>query len=59
MLKLYHKGMSTCSRKARFLPAGKGLDWEGVEPDLRRGDQQPDIPAVDEQGRDGGMAACG
>ena len=39
MLKLYHNDMSTCSQKVRFLLAVKGIEWEGVELDLRRGDQ--------------------
>ena len=39
MLKLYHNDMSTCSQKVRFLLAEKGVEWEGVELDLRRGDQ--------------------
>ena len=45
MLKLYHNDMSTCSQKVRFLLAEKGIEWEGMELDLRRGDQlQPDQP---------------
>ena len=44
MLKLYHNDMSTCSQKVRFLLAVKGIEWEGVELDLRRGDQlQPEF----------------
>ena len=39
MLKLYHNDMSTCSQKVRFLLAEKGIEWEGMELDLRRGDQ--------------------
>ena len=60
MLKLYHNDMSTCSQKVRFLLVEKGLEWEGVELDLRRGDQQqPEflkinpkglVPALDHDG---------
>lgn len=60
MLKLYHNDMSTCSQKVRFLLAEKGVEWEGVELDLRGGDQQrPDflkinpkglVPALDHDG---------
>ena len=60
MLKLYHNDMSTCSQKVRFLLAEKGLEWEGVELDLRGGDQQrPEflkinpkglVPALDHDG---------
>jgi len=32
--------MSSCAQKVRFALAEKGLDWEGVELNLRRGDQQ-------------------
>ena len=60
MLKLYHNDMSTCSQKVRFLLAEKGVEWEGVELDLRGGDQQrPEflkinpkglVPALDHDG---------
>ena len=60
MLKLYHNDMSTCSQKVRFLLAEKGVEWEGVELDLRRGDQlQPEflkfnpkglVPVLDHDG---------
>ena len=51
MLKLYHNDMSTCSQKVRFLLAEKGLEWEGVELDLRRGDQQqPDFLKINPKG---------
>ena len=40
MIKLYHNDMSACAQKVRFTLAEKGLDWEGEELNLRRGDQQ-------------------
>ena len=40
MIKLYHNDMSSCAQKVRFALTEKGLDWEGAELDLRRGDQQ-------------------
>lgn len=40
MLTLYHNDMSTCSQKVRFVLATKGLDWDGIELNLRAGDQQ-------------------
>ena len=39
MLTLYHNDMSSCSQKVRFMLAAKGLEWSGVELDLREGDQ--------------------
>lgn len=51
MLKLYHNDMSTCSQKVRFLLAVKGIEWEGVELDLRRGDQlQPEFLKINPKG---------
>ena len=51
MLKLYHNDMSTCSQKVRFLLAEKGLEWEGQELDLRRGDQlQPEFLKINPKG---------
>ncbi len=60
MLKLYHNDMSTCSQKVRFLLVEKEVEWEGVELDLRRGDQlQPEflkfnpkglVPVLDHDG---------
>jgi len=43
VLELYHNDMSTCAQKVRLVLAEKGLDWEGHELSLRRGDQhKPD-----------------
>lgn len=39
MLRLYHGSTSVCAIKARLTLAEKGLPWEGVLLDLRRGDQ--------------------
>ena len=51
MLKLYHNDMSTCSQKVRFLLVEKGLEWEGQELDLRRGDQlQPGFLKINPKG---------
>ena len=51
MLKLYHNDMSTCAQKVRFLLAEKGLEWEGRELNLRRGDQlQPDFLKINPKG---------
>ena len=51
MLKLYHNDMSTCSQKARFVLAEKGIEWEGQELDLRRGDQlQPEFLKINPKG---------
>jgi glutathione S-transferase len=40
MLTLYHNDMSVCAAKVRTALAEKGLDWNGVHLDLRRGDAQ-------------------
>ena len=51
MIKLYHNDMSSCAQKVRFALAEKGLDWEGEELDLRRGDQQrPDYLRINPKG---------
>ena len=43
---LYHNNMSTCSQKVRLALAEKGVDFDSVELDLRRGDQmQPEYKA--------------
>ena len=39
MIVLYHNNMSTCAQKVRYVLAEKGLDWESVELNLRKGDQ--------------------
>lgn len=39
MLRLYHGATSVCAIKARLTLAEKGLPWDGVLLDLRRGDQ--------------------
>lgn len=39
MIALYHNNMSTCAQKVRYLLAEKGLEWESIELNLRRGDQ--------------------
>ena len=39
MLRLYHGSTSVCAIKARLTLAEKGLPWDGVLLDLRRGDQ--------------------
>lgn len=51
MIKLYHNDMSSCAQKVRFALATKGVDWEGEELDLRRGDQlQPDFLKINPKG---------
>ncbi len=51
MIKLYHNDMSSCAQKVRFALATKGLDWQGEELDLRRGDQlRPDYPKINPKG---------
>jgi glutathione S-transferase len=51
MIKLYHNDMSSCAQKVRFALAEKELAWEGVELDLRRGDQQkPDYLKINPKG---------
>lgn len=51
MLTLFHNAMSTCSQKVRFALHEKNLDWEGVELDLRRGDQlKPDYLKINPKG---------
>ena len=42
MITLYHNNMSTCAQKVRYVLAEKGLDWESVELNLRKGDQHTD-----------------
>ena len=42
MIVLYHNNMSTCAQKVRYVLAEKGLDWESVELNLRKGDQHTD-----------------
>ena len=39
MIVLYHNNMSTCAQKVRYVLAEKGLEWESVELNLRKGDQ--------------------
>lgn len=39
MLTLYHAGNSVCSIKARLALEEAGLDWEGIELDLGKGEQ--------------------
>ncbi len=39
MITLYHNNMSTCAQKVRYVLAEKGLEWESVELNLRKGDQ--------------------
>ena len=39
MIALYHNNMSTCAQKVRYVLAEKGLEWESVELNLRKGDQ--------------------
>ena len=39
MLKLYHNDMSSCAQKVRFVLSEKNLEWDGVELNLRQGDQ--------------------
>ncbi len=34
MLTLYHQGGAVCAQKVRLALAEKGLEWQGVEPDL-------------------------
>jgi len=51
MIKLYHNDMSTCAQKVRFILATKGLEWEGEELNLRRGDQvQPEFLKINPKG---------
>ena len=43
--------MSSCAQKVRFALATKGLEWEGEELDLRRGDQlRPDYLKINPKG---------
>ena len=39
MLELYDFNNSVCAQKVRMTLAEKGLDWESVELNLRKGDQ--------------------
>ena len=51
MLKLYHNDMSSCAQKVRFVLAEKGLEWDGQEMDLRRGDQlKPEFLKINPKG---------
>ena len=51
MLTLYHNDMSSCAQKVRFTLAEKGLDWKGVELNLRARDQlNPEFLAINPKG---------
>ena len=50
-VELFHNDMSTCSQKVRLALAEKGIEWTGVELDLRAGDQhQPGYLSLNANG---------
>ena len=51
MIVLYHNNMSTCAQKVRYVLAEKGLEWESVELNLRKGDQHTERLPEAEPGR--------
>lgn len=51
MLRLFHNTMSSCAQKVRFTLAEKNLEWEGVELDLRAGQQfEPEFLRINPKG---------